>query len=201
MRPKATQYTVEEGGDWRTFNDRISPRAVHSLRFSDGSEWDTVNGWRKNTTPIVPDRLRVFKALYDTLLINHGMSAETEVMKRAAEALQWMEFGATPLGPTETTPEPKEPHHSESASQTASTSSSLPEDILLAALKVLSELPISFSWSLHADSGRQNFSYEVSPPIAGAGMSPGQLMGSIPADSPAGIAVQQELDRQSASKT
>lgn len=53
-RPRTTHYTRWEGGDWHPFVEGEGGRlfgpsgTIHSLRFADGSEWDTVNGWRPN---------------------------------------------------------------------------------------------------------------------------------------------------------
>lgn len=56
MKPEATHVTTREGGEWIEFfsltrRDKlnlepINPTTVHSIRFEDGSVWDTVNGWR-----------------------------------------------------------------------------------------------------------------------------------------------------------
>lgn len=68
---RLAQYTEVEGGVWRIppedakfheralmmrrddcgvhcypFEGAMSTQAVHSMRFSDGREWDCVNGWR-----------------------------------------------------------------------------------------------------------------------------------------------------------
>jgi hypothetical protein len=48
-KPKTVAVTLAEGGDWHAFplGRRFGPgKQVHSIKFSDGSEWDAVNGWR-----------------------------------------------------------------------------------------------------------------------------------------------------------
>lgn len=47
--PSTEAVTIEEGGPWYRWSDRgelPKIRTVHSVRFSDGSIWDAVNGWR-----------------------------------------------------------------------------------------------------------------------------------------------------------
>ena len=53
MRPRATHITTCEGGDWLPFDtyNHFHWKYVHSIRFSDGSEWDCINGWRQDTLP------------------------------------------------------------------------------------------------------------------------------------------------------
>lgn len=55
MRPDITHYSVRQGERWFSFDPRYQdfddPVAIHSLRFSDGSEWNAVNGWRTDTLP------------------------------------------------------------------------------------------------------------------------------------------------------
>jgi hypothetical protein len=46
MKPMTTHITEHEGGKWVPFEE-FRGRAVHSIRFSDGDEWDAINGWRK----------------------------------------------------------------------------------------------------------------------------------------------------------
>lgn len=52
-RPQPTHYAVEEGGIWLEWgiNRHVLPVAhkhIHSIKFSDGSIFDAVNGWRKS---------------------------------------------------------------------------------------------------------------------------------------------------------
>jgi hypothetical protein len=50
-RPKTVAITYREGTDWVDFQDHrrrgrsVFPE-VHSIKFSDGSIWDAINGWR-----------------------------------------------------------------------------------------------------------------------------------------------------------
>ena len=50
-KPEATHVTFYEGGAWEPFPckhlNACPGILVHSIRFSDGSEWDAYNGWRK----------------------------------------------------------------------------------------------------------------------------------------------------------
>ena len=46
MKMKITNYTLEEGDEWKDFPINIE---IHSLRFEDGREFDIINGNRKNT--------------------------------------------------------------------------------------------------------------------------------------------------------
>ena len=45
---KTIAYTTEEGGLWTEFSPGLQNKnlLVHSIKFSDGSIWDVVNGWR-----------------------------------------------------------------------------------------------------------------------------------------------------------
>ena len=43
--PKTEAVTDREGGQWIPF-DGFRGGLIHSIRFTDGQEWDTVNGWR-----------------------------------------------------------------------------------------------------------------------------------------------------------
>lgn len=47
-KPRTLAVTFDEGGDWVTPADAAfyEGRPVHSIRFSDHSVWDVVNGWR-----------------------------------------------------------------------------------------------------------------------------------------------------------
>ena len=64
-KPAPTHVTFEEGGYWITWgshlnrvemrkdydNDKWNGRldgCIHAIRFADGSEWDAINGWRRN---------------------------------------------------------------------------------------------------------------------------------------------------------
>lgn len=57
-KPAPTHYLPAEGGCWQewtsVFVDR--PRAVHAIKFSDGSIFDVVQGWR-NFNPHVLDQI------------------------------------------------------------------------------------------------------------------------------------------------
>lgn len=44
--PRATHVLLEEGGKWEPWKEGSAVGLVHGIRFSDGSVWDTVNGWR-----------------------------------------------------------------------------------------------------------------------------------------------------------
>jgi hypothetical protein len=48
-RPEPISYSPKEGTGWipwgKTYD--IRPRELHAIRFSDGSIFDMVNGWRK----------------------------------------------------------------------------------------------------------------------------------------------------------
>jgi hypothetical protein len=46
-RPTVVAVTTEEGGDWKPVrNGKPGYNTVHAIMFSDGSVWDTRNGWR-----------------------------------------------------------------------------------------------------------------------------------------------------------
>ena len=51
-KPAALEVTTKEGGDWVKFDGQRG--AVHSIKFDDGSIWDTVNGWRSKRRCRVP---------------------------------------------------------------------------------------------------------------------------------------------------
>lgn len=49
-KPETVAVTFYEGGEWEPFPIQghvAGDRLVHSIRFDDGSEWDTFNGWRR----------------------------------------------------------------------------------------------------------------------------------------------------------
>jgi len=55
-KPKPIYFAREEGGELEPFK---SPNgAVHAIWFADGSQFDTVNGWRK-PNPWLKPRVRV----------------------------------------------------------------------------------------------------------------------------------------------
>ena len=43
--PIAVAVLAKEGREWIPF-DSFEGKLVHAIRFSDGSIWDAVNGWR-----------------------------------------------------------------------------------------------------------------------------------------------------------
>lgn len=46
--PKTIAVTISEGGEWILFSKfrTLKYGQVHSIKFSNGSVWDAVNGWR-----------------------------------------------------------------------------------------------------------------------------------------------------------
>ena len=51
-KPATVAIAEREGGQWLPFPHRTVQR-VHAIRFSDGSVWDAINGWRQ---PAFDDR-------------------------------------------------------------------------------------------------------------------------------------------------
>lgn len=45
-KPHPVLYTTSEGGDWELWAIR-NHSVAHAIKFSDGSIFDMVNGWRK----------------------------------------------------------------------------------------------------------------------------------------------------------
>jgi len=45
--PEPVYYTMYEGGPWNTWRKGKNNHVAHSIKFSDGSIFDMVNGWRK----------------------------------------------------------------------------------------------------------------------------------------------------------
>ena len=47
-RPKPVAVTTVEGGRWYRFSEwpERNPLLIHAITFDDGTQWDTVNGWR-----------------------------------------------------------------------------------------------------------------------------------------------------------
>lgn len=45
-KPKPVAFALTEGSEWQPWIKSVNARAVHAIRFEDGSEFDTVNGWR-----------------------------------------------------------------------------------------------------------------------------------------------------------
>lgn len=55
-KPKPTHYTTQEGGHWIAWLECYGARypnspVAHAIKFSDGSIFDMVNGWRPNEPP------------------------------------------------------------------------------------------------------------------------------------------------------
>lgn len=51
MDKRPVAYTTREGGPWI-----LLPDGVHVIKFSDGSVWDTKNGWRERVETPFEDR-------------------------------------------------------------------------------------------------------------------------------------------------
>lgn len=51
LHPKATHFTTFEGGIWYAWVELTMPLRgiVHSVKFEDGSIWDSLIGWREPT--------------------------------------------------------------------------------------------------------------------------------------------------------
>ena len=62
---KTTHVTLREGGNWIPWTPDGNFETVHSIRFDDGSVWDTVNGWRPNTMPEEPKKTDPFERFND----------------------------------------------------------------------------------------------------------------------------------------
>jgi hypothetical protein len=50
-RPEPIEFTTREGGSWMNWDmghvpGALPPPVIHAVKFSDGSIFDTVNGWR-----------------------------------------------------------------------------------------------------------------------------------------------------------
>jgi hypothetical protein len=146
MRPNPIAYTTEEGGHWRSWLRPNPTNTIHALRFSDGSEFDAVNGWREDTIP--PE-----DQWPQTTLERWRRELEYYVTPGTAERI--ISDAGLP-GPTAPTSTPSSAPSSESATPTAGSSSVPPAVILSEALSRLLSLPPWCKWSLSVDYERSN---------------------------------------------
>lgn len=170
MRPLATAYMLDEGSDWQgIYAGHARPSTVHAIRFSDGSEWDTINGWRKDTIPQKEDPTVWDKYGVKRTLSYERLRREFSSMNEREWALQLskmtLSFDETRPG---STPPTSAPSHRLFESDMP-TAGGLFEDAAAKLLEALDQMSKSFSssgLSLTMDLGRLNCTYEAKPPTA-----------------------------------
>lgn len=186
MRPAATHITLREGGDWIPFcpyapgekSVLATGCAVHAIKFEDGSIWDCFNGWRDTEKSLHWDTARY--NLWDLeTKTTHPIYGTKKAIDYVEKLISRMEQSGASHPGTPSPPSLTTAPSSESASSKATTSSEVPEDILLEAVRTLQRLPDSYEWSLIMASGPSNCTFEVNRPSAATASPPGFTKGQF----------------------
>ena len=99
--PKPVEYTIKEGGHWRSWEETKGMRImnpIHAIKFDNGRIFDMVNGWRPVEKPKSDLRLVERRLLEELqILINNGQMLAVNTLLAQMLAIEKDELSDPPV--------------------------------------------------------------------------------------------------------